>query len=218
MKRAWIVALAVCALAVFTACGKSAKDDGKTTAAVTESQTTEDKNKETTPPASQEAPGETSEFKVFTGIVKKVSDNLDSMVMMNGEEEVTLDLKNVTVETTYALDAEVKVSVVYKGEISGSDTSNAALLMVLDGQDDMAVKEVTGSVVDQAMSSFTIKTADGTDMGFIKNNCEGLNTGVLGQAVDDSNGSGAMVKVTYVSVKYDAGSVSNFPVRVEAAE
>lgn len=218
MKRALIAALAVCALVVFTACGKSTKDEGNTTPAVTESQTTEDENKETTPPASQEAPGETSEFKVLTGSVKEVSDNLDSMVMMNGEEEVTLDLKNVTVETSFALDAEVRVSVVYKGEISGADASNATLLMVLDGQDGMEVKEVTGSVVDQAMSSFTIKTADGTELGFLKNNCEGLNTGVLGKAADDSNGSGAMIKVTYVSVNYDAGSVSNFPLRVEAAE
>ena len=56
------------------------------------------------------------------------------------------------------------------------------------------------------------------DTGFLKDNCEGLNTGVLGQATDDSNGSGAMVKVTYVTVNYDAGSESNFPLKVESAK
>jgi glucan-binding YG repeat protein len=32
------------------------------------------------------------------------------------------------------------------------------------------------------------------------------------------NGSGAMVKVTYVTVTYDAGSESNFPLKVESAK
>ena len=45
-----------------------------------------------------------------------------------------------------------------------------------------------------------------------------LEEGVLGKAVNDSNGSGVMVKVTYVTVTYDADSKSNFPLKVEAAE
>ena len=82
----------------------------------------------------------------------------------------------------------------------------------------MEVKTMTGSVTDQAMSSFTIRDDKGEETGFLKDNCEGLNTGVLGQATDDSNGSGAMVKVTYVTVTYDAGSESNFPLKVESAK
>ena len=68
------------------------------------------------------------------------------------------------------------------------------------------------------MSTFTIDAGSGKEIGFIKDNCEGLETGVLGNATDDSNGSGALVKVTYVTVTYDAGSESNFPLKVEAVK
>lgn len=217
MKRTWIVALALCAAVVFSACGKT-KDTGSTAPSVTESESQSEENTNTDPSASQEAPGETKEFKILTGTVKDISDTMDRMVIMNGDHEVALDLTGVAIETSYALDAEVKVSVVYKGEISGADAANAAILLVLDGQDNMEVKEITGSVVDQAMSSFTVRDSQGNDLGFLKTNYEGMNSGVLGQAMDDSNGSGAMVKVTYVSVTYDAGSISNFPLKVEAAE
>jgi len=79
-------------------------------------------------------------------------------------------------------------------------------------------KILTGSVVDQAMSTFTIKTESEEELSFIKGSGEGLDSGVLGTATDGGNGSGAMVKVTYVTVNYDAGSKTNFPLKVEAAK
>jgi len=147
-----------------------------------------------------------------------VDDNLEHMTVLNGEAETDFDLNGVAVETSYALGPEVEVSVVYKGEISGSDTSNAKIILVLDGQKDMTVQTVTGSVVDQAMSTFTIKTESEEELSFIKGSGEGLDSGVLGTATDGGNGSGAMVKVTYVTVNYDAGSKTNFPLKVEAAK
>ncbi|MCD7966554.1 MAG: hypothetical protein LUG90_12425 [Clostridiaceae bacterium] len=216
MKRTLIVIMAVCAALAFTACGKSASNTETTPApAVTEPET---KEPATTPAATLEAPGDTAEFKILTCDVVSVSDTLEDMTVKNGDAEVKFNLNGVVIETSYELKAGIPVSIIYKGEISGDDAANAAIVLVLDAQEDMEVKTMTGSVTDQAMSSFTIRNEKGEDTGFLKDNCEGLNTGVLGQAADDSNGSGAMVKVTYVTVSYDAGSEANFPLKVESAK
>lgn len=216
MKRTWIVAAAVCAAVLFTACGKSVKNSESV--ANTAAESTVSGTAESSAAPSKEAPGNAEEFKILTGKVIKVTDTLDGMTVLNDGTEIVFDLNNVVVETSYALDSDVEVSVIYKGEISGKDTSNARVVLVLDAQKDMKVQEVNGSVTDQAMSSFTIKTEAGEELGFIKDNCEGLDSGVLGKAADDSNGSGAMVKVKYVTVSYDAGSQSNFPLKVEAVK
>ena len=218
MKKIWIIALAVCAAALFTACGKPAKstESGAGTTAETTVQTSS--SAETTAGASQEAPGNAKEFKILVAKVAEVADNLESMTVLNGDAKEVFDLKNVVVETSYALEPDTEVSIIYKGEISGSDTSNAKVVLVLDAQENMKVQEATGSVVDQAMSTFVIKTDSGEEQTFIKDNCEGLEEGVLGEAVNDSNGSGVMVKVTYVTVTYDADSKSNFPLKVEAVK
>lgn len=215
MKKIWIIALAVCSAVLFTACGKSTNNTESVAGTVKESTA---KGSGETEEVSQQAPGNGAEFKILTGTVKKVADNMEGITLQSGNQEMTFDLRNAEVETSYELEPDVEVSVIYKGEISGSDASNAKPVLVLDEQKNMKVQEATGSVMDQAMSTFTIKTESGTELGLIKDNCEGLDSDVLGTATDDSNGSGAMVKVTYVTVTYDAGSTSNFPLKVEAAK
>lgn len=220
MKKTWIVMMTICAALVFTGCGKKADPMGTSAPASTETtaETTAAPEETTTPPASQDAPGETSEFKNFTGKVTAVSDTLEDVTIKKDGGEVTLSLQGVDIETSYALEPDTEVSVVYKGEISGTDTANAKILMIVDVQKSLEVKTVTGSVEDQAMSAFMIKLDDGQTMSFLKNNCEGLDTGVLGQANGDSNGSGTVVTVTYITVNYDASSGANFPLKVEAAK
>lgn len=218
MKKTLIIALAVCAAVLLPACGKTTKQAESAAGTPAETITETTAVNETSPAASTEAPGSTAEFKILTGTVTEVADNMESMTVTVGDAEAVFQLNNVMVETSYSLEPDVKVSIIYKGEISGADTANATIILVLDAQENMEVKEVTGSVKDQAMSTFTIDTGSGNEMGFIKDNYEGLESGVLGTATDDSNGSGAVVKVTYVTVTYDAGSESNFPLRVEAAE
>lgn len=215
MKKIWIIALAVCTAALFTACGKPAKSTEGTSAETT---TQASSSAATTEAVSQEAPGNAKEFKILEAKVTDVADNLESMTVLNGDTKAVFDLKDVVVETSYSLEPDAEVSIIYKGEISGSDTSNAKVVLVLDAQESMKVQEATGSVVDQAMSTFVIKTNSGEEMTFLKDNCEGLEEGVLGKAVNDSNGSGAIVKVTYVTVTSDADSKSNFPLKVEAAK
>lgn len=222
MRRTWIVIMAVCTALAFTACSKKVDQTNTTSATepapiVNETETGKEQPA-TTPAATLEAPGNPAEFKILTGEVTAVSDTLEDMAVKNGSANVKFSLEGVDVETSYALEDGTAVSIIYKGEISGDDASNAKILLVLDAQEGMEVKTMTGSVKDQAMSSFTIEDEGGTDKSFLKDNCEGLNTGVLGQATDESNGSGAKVTVTYVTVAYDAGSESNFPLKVEAAE
>lgn len=225
MKRTWIVVLAVCIAVLFTACGKSSKniETAASTAAASTAQETkageadEPSHLTNSQEASLEAPGSEEEFKILTGKIVSLGDSLESMTLFSGSEEISIELKDVIVETTYALDVDEEVNVIYKGEISGSDISNARFLMVVDGQKGLKVQEITGNVVEQAMSTFAIETEEGTKIYFMKDNCEGLNSGVLGEAEDDSNGSGAVVKVTYVTVGYDTDK-TNFPLKVESGK
>lgn len=218
MKKLWIMALTICAAVLFTACGKPADSIENTAAAGTQTESQTGSEEETSPAASQEAPGAAEEFKILKAKVTSVSDNMDSMTVINGDAENVFDLKDVVVETSYALEPDAEVSVIYKGEISGSSTANAKVVMVLDAQEDMKVLEVTGNVTAQAMSTFVIKTEAGQEMGFVMDNFEGRSEGVLGEASGDSNASGDKVKVTYVTVTGDADSESHFPLKVEAVK
>jgi hypothetical protein len=220
MKRTWIVVLAVCTAVFFTACGNSSKNketnlDTTTTAPASETNdTTGASQSSDSSKATQKAPGNEEEFKILSGTVISVSDNLESMTLKIEDNEIPINLKNVDLETTYALDQDVDVNIVYKGEISGSDVTNARIIMVVDAQEGVSVQEVTGSVIQQGMSSFSVKADDETEYNFLKNNCEGLSTGVLGDANNDSNGSGVKIKITYVAVGYD----THFPLKVEAVK
>ena len=59
-------------------------------------------------------------------------------------------------------------------------------------------------------AALLIRTIKGKKQVSKKDNCEGLNTGVLGQATDDSNGQGARVK-SNVCDDLRCGQRSNFP-------
>ena len=141
MKRTLMIALAVCAAVLLPACGRSTKQAQSAAGTVTQTET----SNETAPAASTQAPGSTAEFKILTGKVTEVSDNMRSMTVEDGDTKAVFHLDNVVVETSYALEPDVKVSIIYKGEISGSDTTNAKVILVLDAQDKMEVKELTGS-------------------------------------------------------------------------
>ena len=83
------------------------------------------------------------------------------MTVKNGDTEVKFNLNGVVIETTYELKEGTSVSIIYKGEISGDDAANAKIVLVLDAQENMEVKTMTGSVTDQAMSSFRSGTIKG---------------------------------------------------------
>ena len=87
------------------------------------------------------------------------------MTVKNGDTEVKFNLNGVVIETTYELKEGTSVSIIYKGEISGDDAANAKIVLVLDAQENMEVKTMTGSVTDQAMSSFTIRDDKGEETG-----------------------------------------------------
>lgn len=219
MKRVWIVMAAICAALTFTACSRASDNQNTTSESPASTEESTAETEEESPVATTEAPGDTAEFKILTAQVTGISDTMDHMTVEKDGTSMEFDLTGVVVETSYSLDTEgVEVSIIYKGEISGQDTSNAQIVLVLDAQSNMEVQEVTGRVTDQAMSTFTIETDSGQALSFMKDNCEGLDTGVLGQAGDDSNGSGAAVKETYVTVSYDAGSQVHYPLKVEAAQ
>lgn len=65
------------------------------------------------------------------------------------------------------------------------------LVILLPEQEEWSVASVTGTTVSNAMSSFVVKTEDGTEISFMKDNCP-IEDGAL--AAD----SGDVVEVAYV--------------------
>lgn len=173
---------------------------------------------QTTTAGQTETPVSENGFQILTGVVTKVTDTFSDVTLKSGNTELSFNIENADVETSYEIEPETELTIVYKGEIKEADTSGVSVVLVVNAQADAKLMTATGSVVDQAMSSFTIKTEAGEEMGFLKNNCEGLGEGVLGQASDDSNGSGVIVTVTYLPASYDSNSITNLPVKVESAQ
>ena len=84
MKRTWIVIAAICAALGFTACSKPADNDEMTVPESVETSAVEEPGPgESTALASQEAPGNTAEFKILMAKVTEVSDTLKDVTVKN---------------------------------------------------------------------------------------------------------------------------------------
>ena len=114
MKRTWIVVLAVCAAVLFTACNKSKNTETvvNTTPESIATETKETSQTDNTTQATKESPGSKEEFKILTGKITSVGETLESMTLLSGTNEISIDLKNVDIETSYALDSNVEVNVI----------------------------------------------------------------------------------------------------------
>lgn len=215
-KSTLLLSAVICTAFVITACSSPQNKD-ETTGQV---ETTQE-SIETDPAVTQESE---DEFQILTAKVTAVSETFADVTVKDGSNELNFSLENADNETTYEITPNTEITLVYRGNVKGTDTSTATVLMVLDAQKDAKIQYAEGSVIEQAMSTFSIQTEDGTEVRFLKTNAEGLDMGVLGQASDENNGSGVNVKVTYIGVSYDNGvsggeaNITNMPLKVERIE
>lgn len=218
MKKTWIFAVLGAAM-LFTACAKKVdhtEPAGMSPAVGTTMENTTDAAEETTgkgtEPETKPLPGKAvTEGSWVDGIVKKVAEDLSSITVTKEDgKDLEIQLSDVDIEISDEFKEGMGIMAVYaKDKVPGTD----APILIIDAQKDMKTMQVSGSVVSQAMSSFTIKTSDGEEVGFLKANCPGID--LLGEAADESNGSGAEITVTYVNVIYADGGNTFFPIMIE---
>ena len=111
------------------------------------------------------------------------------------------DIRDVEVE----IEEDVQIAIAYIGEPLGS-LEDVTLVVALPEQEEWSILTEKGTTTANAMSSFTIKTDDGQELSFLKDNCP-IGEGAL------AGDSGDKVTVTYVN-----SQGVNYPVEIKGTK
>lgn len=207
MRKTYLYMTAVVmSVALATGCQKS--ETAETTVAVeTETETTE---------TSESASGESSEtaaqddekladYHLLQGIVTGTNDEKGTFTLKadDGGEYViaTADIRDV--ETEIADDSLVVIGYIGMEIHDNTDLEKVNMVIAAPGDDDWTIAYAEGTTTANAMSTFMMVTADGTEMGFMKDGCP-MDEGALG------GDSGAKIGVVYM----DSEDVS-FPLEIK---
>lgn len=213
MKRhSFIITAAVLAAAVVLGTGCAKKPAAETPApSVSQTETTK------TPEAATETdtavkPEETTDqstagedmYHMLQGTVMKVTGD-GSVFTLRSDDGRDYDIsqdqiKDVEVEIA----ADVQIAVAYIGKPLG-ELKDVTLVVALPEQEEWSILTEKGTTTANAMSSFSIKTEDGQELSFLKDNCP-IEDGAL------AGDSGDKVSVTYVN-----SQGMNYPVEIKAA-
>lgn len=111
------------------------------------------------------------------------------------------DIRDVEVE----LEEDVQIAIACIGEPTDS-LRDVTLVVALPEQEEWSILEDSGTTVSNAMSTFSMKTEDGRELSFLKDNCP-IEEGAL---VGDN---GDKVTVVYVN-----SQGTNFPIEIKKGE
>ena len=112
------------------------------------------------------------------------------------------DIRDVEVE----IEEDVQIAIAYIGEPLGSLEDVTLVVAYLPEQEEWSILTEKGTTTANAMSSFTIKTDDGQELSFLKDNCP-IEEGAL------AGDSGDKVTVTYVN-----SQGVNYPVEIKGTK
>ena len=140
-------------------------------------------------------------------IVKTDSEKGTFTVKTDDGAEYTLATENIhDVETEIADDSVVAIGYIGEELHDSDQLKDVELVIAAPGDDDWTIAYAEGTTTANAMSTFTMVTADGTEMGFMKDGCP-MDEDALG------GDSGAKVGVVYM----DSEDVS-FPLEIKKLE
>ena len=217
MKKQSLAAAAAFALAasiLAAGCGKKETASTETTAetsAVEESTeaSTEETEESTQEETEESEAQEAAQYHMLQGTIVKMGAEGNVFTLQaddgNSYDIGLTDIRDVEVE----LAQDVHIAIAYIGEVLGGPEAAAledvTLVVALPEQEEWTITTETGTTTANAMSTFSIKTEDGRELSFMKDNCP-IEEGAL--AAD----SGDAVEVTYV-----ASQGINFPIEIKAA-
>lgn len=206
-KHIYTAAAAVMAgMLLASGCGKKQEETSVSrTETQTESEKATEKLSETETSAEQtEEAKENERYHMLQGTVIKAEEDGSAFTLQadDGKEyEISLgDIRDV--ETEIAED--IQIAIAYIGEPLGK-LEEADLVVALPEQEEWTISTEEGVTTANAMSSFSMKTEDGRELSFLKDNCP-VEEGAL------AGDSGDKVRVTYVT-----SEGMNFPVEIEKA-
>lgn len=207
-KHIYTAAAAVMAgMLLASGCGKKQEETSVSrTETQTESEKETEKLSETEISAEQtEEAKENERYHMLQGTVIKAEEDGSAFTLQadDGKEyEISLaDIRDV--ETEIAED--IQIAIAYIGEPLGK-LEEVDLVVALPEQEEWTISTEEGVTTANAMSSFSVKTKDGRELSFLKDNCP-VEEGAL------AGDSGDKVEVTYVS-----SEGMNFPVEIKKAD
>ena len=164
---------------------------------------------ESTPAESSETMAQNDEklanYHLLQGIVTGTNDEKGTFTLKaddGGEYVITIaDIRDV--ETELADDSLVVIGYIGVEIHDNMDLEKVNMVIAAPGDDDWTISYVEGTTTANAMSTFMIVTADGTEMGFMKDGCP-MDEDALG------GDSGAKISVVYM----DSEDVS-FPLEIK---
>ena len=187
------------------------KEDAAETSVVVETEIEAEKA-ETSESASSESSEKTAQddekladYHLLQGIVTGTNDEKGTFMLKadDGGEYVITTADIHDVETEIADDSLVVIGYI-GGEIHDNmDLEKVNMVIAAPGDDDWTIAYAEGTTTANAMSTFTMVTEDGTEMGFMKDGCP-MDEDALG------GDSGAKVGVVYM----DSEDVS-FPLEIK---
>ena len=209
-KHSFIIAAAAIAatIALGTACAK--KPAVETMETVTSAAPTE----ETTKPqptgtqpeeTTAEAPESKEMYHMLQGTVTKVTGDGDVFTLRADDgrdyDIRPADIRDVEVEIA----EDVQIAIAYIGGPLG-ELKDVTLVVALPEQEEWSILTEKGTTTANAMSSFTMKTDDGQELSFLKDNCPIEDWSLAGDSGDE-------VSVTYVN-----SQGVNYPVEIKSAK
>lgn len=146
-----------------------------------------------------------ADYHLLQGIVTGTNDEKGTFTLKadDGGEYVitTADIRDV--ETEIADDSLVVIGYIGTEIHDNTDLEKVNMVIAAPGDDDWTIAYAEGTTTANAMSTFTMVTADGTEMGFMKDGCP-MDEDALG------GDSGAKISVVYM----DSEDVS-FPLEIK---
>ena len=211
MKRhSLMITAAALAAAMVLGTGCAKKPGVETSETVTSQASAEETTKapETTakaPETTEQAAEAKEVYHMLQGTVTKVTAD-GSVFTLQADDGKDYDISQSDIrDVEVEIEEDVQIAIAYIGEPLGS-LEDVTLVVALPEQEEWSILTEDGTTTANAMSSFTIKTDDGQELSFLKDNCP-IEEGVL------AGDSGDKVTVTYVN-----SQGVNYPVEIKGTK
>lgn len=144
-------------------------------------------------------------YHMLQGTVTKVAGD-GSIFTLQADNGKDYDIKETDIRDVEAeIKEDTQIAIVYIGAPLG-ELKDVTLVVALPEQEEWSILTEKGVTTANAMSSFSMKTDDGRELSFLKDNCP-MEDGAL------SGDSGDQVAVTYVN-----SQGVNYPVEIKSAD
>ena len=205
-KHSLMITAAALAAAMVLGTGCAKKPAVETSETVTSQASAEETTKapETTakaPETTEQAAEAKEVYHMLQGTITKVTAD-GSVFTLQADDGKDYDISQSDIrDVEVEIEEDVQIAIAYIGEPLGS-LEDVTLVVALPEQEEWSILTEDGTTTANAMSSFTIKTDDGQELSFLKDNCP-IEDGAL------SEDSGDSIWVTYVT-----SEGMNFPVEI----